>query len=67
MKAPGGRKFATTTTITAFCLAFMGLTAAMILGRLETEAYAGFFAAFVVVVGKIVYFLAKERPEEESK
>ena len=67
MKAPSGRKFATTATITAFCLAFLGLTAALITGGMASDVYAGFFAAFAVVVGKITdfYFLAKDRKKEE--
>ena len=68
MKSPSGRKYSTVATVTTFCLAFLSLTAALIFGRIDAKLYAGFFAAFGIVVGKIIdfYFLAKRNGENIS-
>ena len=68
MKSPSGRKYATVATVTAFCLAFLGLTVALIFGKIDSKIYAGFFTAFGIVVGKVIdfYFLAKRNGGDTS-
>jgi len=60
-----GRKIATVSCIVTFCIVFSGLTVALIFNRLDGKTYAGFFAAFTVVVGKVVdfYFMKKRNGE----